>query len=189
MQKLKSTFWGMICHFPASQHMVIGQQCTWMFKSYSIHFIINWRIHLQNIINVCISPPFIINVTLFPCTIIYIWPCCNLKELFHIFPPLHKKNVFRNVVKTCRSALVFNISSYSFYFLLLFQHRNVQLDTQVLLCLWHVRKAWAKNIVKKIVNPQERSNVLSMFGRIMYSWGCPIDANPIFRVEQKFEML
>jgi hypothetical protein len=46
-----------------------------------------------------------------------------------------KYNVFRNVVETCRFALVFNISC---YFLFLFQHRNVLLNARVLLCLWHV---------------------------------------------------
>jgi hypothetical protein len=29
---------------PTSQHMVIDQQCTWMFISYSIHFVIIWGI-------------------------------------------------------------------------------------------------------------------------------------------------
>jgi hypothetical protein len=55
--------------------------------------------------------------------------------------------------------------------------------------LWHVRKAWAENVVRKIINPQERSNILSTLGRIMYSWGCPIDVDLIFWVEQEIEML
>ncbi len=78
-----------------------------MFIPCSIHFIIIWGIHIQNIINVCKSSPFVISFILFPCTIVYIWPCCNLRELFHIFPPLHIIGFFWNVVETCRSTLVF----------------------------------------------------------------------------------
>jgi hypothetical protein len=105
---------------------------------------------------------------------------CNLRELFHIFPPFHITYFFKNVVETCGSTLVFNISCYSCYFLLLFQSRNVWLDAQILLSLWHVRKAWVENVVRKIVNPQKRSNILSAVGRIMYSRWCPIDVDLIF---------
>jgi hypothetical protein len=43
-----------------------------------------------------------------------------------------------------------------------------------------LKKKKVKNVVRKIVNPQERSNVLLTLGRIMYSRGCPIDVDPKF---------
>jgi hypothetical protein len=84
---------------------------------------------------------------------------------------------------------VFNISCYYCFLFLLFQCKNVWPDAWVLLCLWHVQKAWVENAIKKIINPQERSNFLSALGRIIYSWRCPIDAYLILWVEQEIEML
>jgi hypothetical protein len=52
------------------------------------------------------------------------------------------------------------------------------------LCLWHVHKAWAKNVVKKITSVKERSGFVSTFGSIMYSLDCPLHAKPILWVEQ-----
>ena len=43
------------------------------------------------------------------------------------------------------------------------------------LCLWHVRKAWAKNTVKKISSVVERTIVLQMLGDIMYGKCCNVD--------------
>jgi hypothetical protein len=42
------------------------------------------------------------------------------------------------------------------------------------LCLWHVRKNWAENAVKKILAVAERATVLQMLGNIMYGVGCSI---------------
>jgi hypothetical protein len=50
---------------------------------------------------------------------------------------------------------------------------------KIFLCLWHVRKAWAENVVKKISTVGERAEVLQMFGDIMYGKGCAVDADPI----------
>ena len=47
------------------------------------------------------------------------------------------------------------------------------------LCLWHVRKAWAENAVKKIGCAAERTIVLQMLGDIMYGKGCNVDDDPI----------
>jgi hypothetical protein len=57
------------------------------------------------------------------------------------------------------------------------------------LCLWYVQKEWVENAIRKIVNPQEISNVLLALGRIMYSRGCPIDVDPNFWAKQEIEML
>jgi len=32
------------------------------------------------------------------------------------------------------------------------------------LCLWHVHKAWVKNVVKKIATTKDRTKVLSILG-------------------------
>ena len=50
---------------------------------------------------------------------------------------------------------------------------------KIFLCLWHVRKAWAENAVKKISTVAERAEVLQMLGDIMYGKGCAVDADPI----------
>lgn len=48
------------------------------------------------------------------------------------------------------------------------------------MCLWHVRKAWAKNTIKKISIVAERSIVLQMVDYIMYGKWCDVDENPIY---------
>ena len=50
---------------------------------------------------------------------------------------------------------------------------------KIFLCLWHVRKAWAENAVKKISTVGERAVVLQMVGDIMYGNGCGVDEDPI----------
>jgi hypothetical protein len=39
----------------------------------------------------------------------------------------------------------------------------------VLLCLCHVRKAWAENVIKKTASIKEGTKVLCGLGKIMYS--------------------
>ena len=48
-------------------------------------------------------------------------------------------------------------------------------SAQIFLCLWHVRKAWAENAVKKINDKVEIVIVLQRIGLVMYGKGCPID--------------
>jgi hypothetical protein len=38
-----------------------------------------------------------------------------------------------------------------------------------MLCLWHVRKAWAENVVKKIPDPDLHVEVLKGLASLMYS--------------------
>jgi hypothetical protein len=38
-----------------------------------------------------------------------------------------------------------------------------------MLCLWHVRKAWAKNVVRKIADLHLRVEVLKGIAPIMYT--------------------
>ena len=52
-------------------------------------------------------------------------------------------------------------------------------QAKIFLCLWHVRKAWAENAIKKISSAAERSIVLQMLGDIMYGKGCNVDDDPI----------
>ena len=49
----------------------------------------------------------------------------------------------------------------------------------IFLCLWHVRKAWAKNAVKKISTVAERATVLQMLGDVMYGKGCGVNDDPV----------
>jgi hypothetical protein len=42
-----------------------------------------------------------------------------------------------------------------------------------------VRKAWAKNAIKKNSMLEDHAKVLFTLGEIMYSYGCPIDTNAI----------
>ena len=57
--------------------------------------------------------------------------------------------------------------------------RLVWPDAKIFLCLWHVRKAWAENVVKKISTVGERATVLQMVGDIMYGKGSDIDDGPV----------
>jgi hypothetical protein len=42
-----------------------------------------------------------------------------------------------------------------------------------------VQKTWVENVIKKIPMPKDRANILSIFGEIMYSYGCSIDVDVI----------
>jgi hypothetical protein len=57
------------------------------------------------------------------------------------------------------------------------------------LCLWHVCKTWAENVVKHIRSTKEQTKVLCALGRTMYSKGCPIDSNLVLWVEQQIDLL
>ena len=57
--------------------------------------------------------------------------------------------------------------------------RLVWPNAKIFLCLWHVRKAWAENAVKKITTVGERATVLQMIGDVMYGKGCGVDVDPV----------
>ena len=57
--------------------------------------------------------------------------------------------------------------------------RMVWPEAKIFLCLWHVRKAWAENAVKKISCAAEHATVLQKLGDIMYGTGCSVYDNPI----------
>ena len=57
--------------------------------------------------------------------------------------------------------------------------RVVWPGAKIFLCLWHVRKAWAENAVRKIACAVERVAVLQLVGDIMYGTGCAVDDDPI----------
>jgi hypothetical protein len=49
-----------------------------------------------------------------------------------------------------------------------FPYSNVWPRAKVFLCLLHVCKTWAKNVVKKIPTAEDQTKVLSTLGQIMY---------------------
>ena len=57
--------------------------------------------------------------------------------------------------------------------------RLVWPEARIFLCLWHVRKAWAENAIKKISTVGERATVLQMVGDIMYGKGMGINEDPV----------
>ncbi len=57
------------------------------------------------------------------------------------------------------------------------------------LCLWHVRKAWVENAIKKIIMLEDHVLVLSIFNEVMYSCGCPIDTDVILWAKQQIHLL
>jgi hypothetical protein len=58
-----------------------------------------------------------------------------------------------------------------------------------MLCLWHVRKAWVENVVRKIADSHLRVEVLKGIADIMYTRDGSKGANAVTRAEQKFEDL
>jgi hypothetical protein len=50
-------------------------------------------------------------------------------------------------------------------------------------------KTWAENVIKKIAMLEDYVLVLFVLGEIMYSCGCPIDADAILWVEQQIHLL
>ena len=49
----------------------------------------------------------------------------------------------------------------------------------IFMCLWHVRKVWAENAIKKISSVGECTIVFQMLGDIIYGKGCNVDNDPI----------
>ena len=62
---------------------------------------------------------------------------------------------------------------------MLFLYSIIWPEAKFFLYLWHVRKSWAENAVKKIPAVVERATVLQMLGDIMYGRGCKVDEDPI----------
>jgi hypothetical protein len=58
-----------------------------------------------------------------------------------------------------------------------------------MLCLWHVRKAWAENAVKKIFDPILRVEVLKGIAQVMYTTDGSKDNNAVAQAQQKFDNL
>jgi len=40
---------------------------------------------------------------------------------------------------------------------------------QIFVCLWHIQKAWAKNVMKKIIGQETRCETLKDLGNIIYN--------------------
>jgi hypothetical protein len=43
------------------------------------------------------------------------------------------------------------------------------MPTKIMLCLWHVCKCWAQNVVKKVPDPEIRVQILKGLEAFMYS--------------------
>lgn len=63
--------------------------------------------------------------------------------------------------------------------MLVFVYNIVWPHARILLCLWHVRKAWAGNAMKKITQIEERATVLKFMGVIMYGKGLHLDDDQV----------
>jgi hypothetical protein len=72
---------------------------------------------------------------------------------------------------------------------IVFPCNNIWPREKFFLCLWHVHKTWAENVVNKIGFVEERAKVLCVLGRIMYSQGCPIDFEPFLWAKQQIDLL
>lgn len=62
-------------------------------------------------------------------------------------------------------------------------------EARIFLCLWHVRKSWAENAVKKIRTVGERTFILKALGDIMYGKGMSHDDSPIEWAHQQLDNL
>ncbi|MCO5601561.1 hypothetical protein L7F22_055684 [Adiantum nelumboides] len=58
----------------------------------------------------------------------------------------------------------------------------------ILLCIWHVRRAWLKNLVKKVRDPQVRADMFKKLGMIMNMRGRP-GTTSCKRVEEAHNLL
>ena len=52
-------------------------------------------------------------------------------------------------------------------------------ESVAFICLWHIKKSWAENVVKKINDKVEEVVVLQRIGFVMYMKDCPIDYDPV----------
>ena len=57
------------------------------------------------------------------------------------------------------------------------------------MCLWHVRKSWTKNAVKKISALAERATVLQILENVMYGRGCKVDEDPVDWVVRQLDTI
>jgi hypothetical protein len=58
-----------------------------------------------------------------------------------------------------------------------------------MLCLWHVRKAWAENVVKKVLDPDMRISILKGLATLMYSQDGMKGQNAVEHAKQQYEEL
>lgn len=58
-----------------------------------------------------------------------------------------------------------------------------------MLCLWHVRKSWAENVVKKIPNQDMRIHILKGLASLMYSEDGMMGQNVVEHAKQKYDDL
>jgi hypothetical protein len=58
-----------------------------------------------------------------------------------------------------------------------------------MLCLWHVRKAWTENVVRKISDPILRVEVLKGIAQVMYTTDGNKGNNTVAQAQQKFDDL
>ena len=70
-----------------------------------------------------------------------------------------------------------------------FVDSNIWPEAKIFLCLWHVRKNWAENAVKKIPAVTERAIVLQKLGEIMYGIGCTVWDDPVTWAVQQLDIL
>jgi hypothetical protein len=85
-------------------------------------------------------------------------------------------------IKTCFISCLLNIHIHFIRLLQelisinnVFPFNNIWPEAKLFLCLWHVHKTWAKNIVKRIATVEDWTKVLYVLGQIMYSRTCPLN--------------
>ena len=67
--------------------------------------------------------------------------------------------------------------------------RKVWPNTKIMLCLWHVRKAWVEDVVKKVSDPMLKVEVLKGIANVMYTTNGSKGSNVVAQAQQKFEDL
>jgi hypothetical protein len=63
------------------------------------------------------------------------------------------------------------------------------MPTKIMLCLWHIRKYWAENVVKKVPDPEVRVEILKGLAALMYSADGMKDQNAVEHAKQAYEDL
>jgi len=48
----------------------------------------------------------------------------------------------------------------------------------IFVCLWHIQKAWAKNVMKKIIGQETRCEILKDLGNIIYNKDSLVGVGP-----------
>jgi hypothetical protein len=67
--------------------------------------------------------------------------------------------------------------------------RTVWPQSKIMLCFWHVRKAWQENAVQKISRIEERTAILNEPGDIMYNKGMGPDDDTLSWALYKLDAL